>query len=270
MSEQPNADFVTITDGIGRKVQVPTKINRVVALSPSMTEILFQLVPNKVVGRTDQCDFPEACLKLPSIAIYPTVDYEAILKWNVDVIFSMENITPPEVAEKLGELGVPVLLYSGEDISTINAVFQQVATIVGESEKGKQIVDSLLASIQLFQKCTEEKSVISLVSIDPIYVYGKGSVLDDKLEIACFKNALDADLGKYPMITKSYFLKKDPDVILGGDFAALDTTFFELYPELRNLKAYKSKQIYAIDGNLSSRPTMRYVELVHQLKAIHD
>lgn len=269
-SEHSDTNFVTVTDGVGRKVQIPTTINRVVALSPSMTEILFQLVPQKVVGRTDQCDFPEACLQLPSITVYPTVDYEKLLKWEVDVVFSMDNITPPEVAEKLAELGVPVLLYSGDNITAINSVFQQVAAIVGESEKGKYIVDSLKTALQVLSTCEKSKSVISLVSIDPIYVYGKGSVLDDKLDVACFTNEVDADLGKYPMITKTYFLKKDPEVIIGGDFNALDSTFFELYPELRNLKAYKNKQIFAVEDNLSARPTMRYVELIKQLKAIHD
>ena len=140
----------------------------------------------------------------------------------------------------------------------------------GESIKGKHIIDSLQQQLEVLPKCTSKRTVLSLVSIDPVYVYGKESVLNDKLELACFTNVVDSALGAYPQLSKSYILKKDPDVIIGNTFEALDTTFFELYPELRSLKAYKTKQIFKVDDDLSSRPTHRYLTLIHQLKSLNE
>ena len=48
----------------------------------------------------------------------------------------------------------------------------------------------------------------------------------------------------YPALTREYILKLNPDVLLGGSFEKLDSTFFKNYPELRRIKAYQNRRVF--------------------------
>ena len=48
-----------VTDELGRKIQIPQNIHRVVSLAPSITETLYALgVQDRLVGDSDYCDYP--------------------------------------------------------------------------------------------------------------------------------------------------------------------------------------------------------------------
>lgn len=267
----------TITDGTGRVVEISQSPQTVMALSPAMTELLFELVnKERIVGRTDQCDYPEVCLSLPKVQVYPTVNLEKVLKINPDLIISNSEITPPETAEKLTQLGIPVLLYEINSIEKFYTTVKAVAKILGVEEKGKVLIANYELRITTLKsqvsdsKSQVSKSAITLVSIDPIYIHGKTSFLNELLEIAGFQNAADSAMGSYPQVSRNWLLRANPDYILGQNFEALDTTFFELYPELRSMKAYQQKNIYPLDGDLASRPGPRFVELIEEMCKIKN
>lgn len=267
-SQESNS--IEIIDGIGRIIRIPDSITRIMALSPSMSEMLYLLSPEKIVGRTENCNYPPEIAKLPAYRVYPNVNYEALLKLGVDVVFSMSNMTSPEVADKLTQLGIPVLLYQGETIQDVNTNFKSISKVLKKEDKALSIIDSLTSMLKNNTPCNYHKSSIAIISIDPIYVYGKQSILQDKLTYACLDNSVDEELGVYPQISREYILKKNPEIIIGKNFKDMDTTFFQLYPELKSIKAYKNKRIYEIDGDLISRPSMRYAALINELKTINE
>ncbi len=273
-SEQKTTHTQTIIDGTGRTVEVNKAAQTVMALSPSMTEVLFELLPpERIVGRTDQCDYPAACLSLPKVQVYPSVNLEKVLKINPDLIISNSEITPPETAEKLTQLGIPVLLYEINSIEKLHATIREVSQLIGAKVKGEALIKEDELQIMNYKSDSlvipkSSLSAVTLISIDPIYVYGTTSFFDELLEIAGFQNAIDSSLGSYPQVSRSMLLRLNPDYLLGYDFEALDTTFFELYPELRSMKAYQQKNIYPLDGDLAARPSPRFVELIKEMRKI--
>jgi iron complex transport system substrate-binding protein len=65
-------------------------------------------------------------------------------------------------------------------------------------------------------------------------------------------------------------LKINPDIIIGGGFGKMDSTFFRQYPELRRINAYRNRRIYDLTDDLMARPGPRVMESILELKeAIH-
>src|SRR3989337_242254 len=59
---------VTPTDALGRKIMIAKKPERIVSLSPAITETLFMLGAGKaVVGRTDFCNYPKEAEKKKTV-----------------------------------------------------------------------------------------------------------------------------------------------------------------------------------------------------------
>jgi iron complex transport system substrate-binding protein len=61
----------SVVDSVGREVEVPASLQRIVSLAPSVTEILFVLeVEEQLIAVTDFCDYPAAATRKLKVGGY--------------------------------------------------------------------------------------------------------------------------------------------------------------------------------------------------------
>lgn len=270
-TKQAGEEFVILEDDLGRKLELKSQPKRVFALASSMTEMLYAVLDTAtIIARTPQDDYPAAVFSKPVVSNYP-VDYEQILLLKPDLIFTIEGITPLDVAERLAELGVPVYYQKYETVDDIFTGLEDIGRIMGQEQQAKQLTDSLrqeVASItQKYKSVAQPQQVLAITWKDPIYVYGQNTIFTDKLRILGAENAVKEVFEQpYPALTREYILKLNPDVLLGGTKEKLENEFFSLYPELRKIKAYQNNRIYNPTDNLQSRPGPRVVESLRELE----
>jgi hypothetical protein len=73
----------TFTDEVGRRVQIPREVDRVVSLAPNLTEIVFALGEgNRLAGDTDFCDYPAEATQKPHVGgpVNPNMEEIVALK----------------------------------------------------------------------------------------------------------------------------------------------------------------------------------------------
>src|SRR5690606_19184373 len=101
--QQHPAEVLVLQDDMGREIRLPHTPKRVMAFAASMTEMLFAIADTaQIVARTPQCDYPEGVYSKPVVSNYP-VDLEQVLALKPDLVFTVEGITPLDVAERLQE-----------------------------------------------------------------------------------------------------------------------------------------------------------------------
>ena len=111
--------------------------------------------------------------------------------------------------------------------------------------------------------------LLQTVTFSWIYTHLLGSHPENAIRLAGGQNAVVETFPQpYPALTREYILRLNPDVLLGGSFGKLDSTFFRNYPELRRIRAYQNRRVFAITGNLMERPGPRVVESVRELKRL--
>ena len=99
----------TVTDDYGRIVVVPTQPQRVVSLSPAVTEILFALgAQDLLVGRTDFCVYPAEAQDIPSIGGISNLNIESILSMQPDLVIS-GSMVGKKVTDQMDAMGVPMV-----------------------------------------------------------------------------------------------------------------------------------------------------------------
>ncbi len=265
--KQQSRKQIILEDDLGREVKLNGQPQRVLSLASSMTEMLFAVLDtSSIVGRTQNDNFPAAALSKPVINNYP-VDFEQVLALKPDLIFTVEGITPLDVAARLEDLGIPVYYQKYESVEDIFSGLEDIGAIMNREEQANRFADSLRQEVQKIaarhQQQKQPLQVLGLAGFDPIYVYGPSTVLTDKLRILGAENAVPET---YDALTREYILKANPDVILGGTPQELEEGFFNLYPELRKIKAYQNQRLYAPDFDLMARPSPRVVESVKELE----
>ncbi|WP_241739161.1 ABC transporter substrate-binding protein [Pontibacter beigongshangensis] len=263
-----SGDELVLQDGLGRELRLPQQPKRVMALAASMTEMLFAICDTgNIVARTPHCDYPASVLSKPVVSNYP-VDYEQVLLLKPDLIFTVEGITPLEVAERLRELGVPVYYLKFRTVEDIFLGMEEIGRIVGREQQASYLADSLrqeVARIAARHKQQQQQAprVLAIAGYDPIYVYGHSTVISDKLRILGARNAVKET---FDAQSREYILKANPDVLLGGTPEEMEKGFFSIYPELRKIKAYQNRRIYNPTQDLMGRASPRVVESIRELE----
>jgi iron complex transport system substrate-binding protein len=263
---------VQVRDGLGRTVTVPAHPRRVLALAPSMTEILFAVADTAtIVARTPPDNYPAGVYRKPVVNSYP-LDLEKLALLKPDVVFTIEGITSVDDAQRLQQLRIPVYYQRYRRVEDVFKGIDEVGRILDRAAQAKVLTDSLRREVQALAtaKLTGPRpNVLAITWLDPIYSYGQNTLFTDEISLAGGQNAVKEMFPQpYPALTREYILKLNPDVLLGGSFDKLDSTFFKNYPELRRINAYKNHRVFAITGNLMERPGPRVLESVRELQAL--
>jgi iron complex transport system substrate-binding protein len=270
LAQNPGAKH-TVTDDLGRKVTLPVTPRRILALAPSMTEMLFAVADTAtIIARTQNCDYPAAAHTKPVVINYP-MDYERLLALKPEVVFATEGIISMETSAQIEKLGIPVYYQAYDSVSDILRGLRDLGKLLQQESKAGALADSLQEQLNHLSSqaaaLTSTPSVLAITWRDPIYVYGRNTLFTDKLRYAGGKNAVQELFAQpYPALSREYILQINPQVVLGGEFAQMEKTFFSLYPELRRIAAYRQKRIFPVNDNLMSRPSPRVVESILELK----
>lgn len=263
---------MVLQDGLGRTVKLEGQPKRVMAFASSMTEMLFAVCDTAtIVGRTPQCDYPAGVYSKPVVNNYP-VDFEQVLALKPDLVFTVEGITPLDMAARLEELGIPVYYQKYRSVEDILQGIEDIGCIMDREQQANYLADSLRQEVQEIERRysgqAKQQRVLTITWSDPIYVYGQNTILTDQLRILGAQNAVQEVFDQpYPALTREYILKLNPDILLGGSIERLEREFFSLYPELRKIAAYQNKRIYQPTGNLIERPSPRVVESIRELES---
>jgi iron complex transport system substrate-binding protein len=116
-------------DQLGRKIHAPDNPRHVVALSPSITEIIFALEQQKrLAGTTQFNNFPAVASQLPKVGPYVRLDLERIAALNPDSLHrAIKDGNPKHVVERLQ---APPGNYSPKRLARVAAYVPQGLPIV--------------------------------------------------------------------------------------------------------------------------------------------
>lgn len=253
--------------------EIPIQPGRVLSLSPAITEILFTVLPDSlIVGITPLCNYPkEKTRNKTRVEVYP-LNIEKVLQLKPDIVFSEEGITSPQDAAHLRQLGIPVILFHYDKTQDIvNAMDSVRAWVVPETSRDHIAALQRELNEQEKKKATipdsQRPGVLCITWMDPIFAYGFETWMTDKIRLAGGRNVLSEKLDKpYPTLQRETILKLNPDILLGGSFEKMDTTFFTMYPELKKTSAYKNKMVFELNDDLASRPGPRFMQGIHEIE----
>jgi iron complex transport system substrate-binding protein len=270
---------ITITDGLGREVQLASPAQRVVSLAPSNTEILFALgAGDKVVGRDEVSDYPAEALSLPTVGGWSGFSAEAIVALKPDLALASEINTPELVAELEG-LGLTVYYLSNpKTLEDLYVNIETVATLTGRD--ATKLTDSLKARVTAVDEkiapLSYRPSVFYEVdATDPSkpYTAGPGTFIDLLIGRAGGQNvvSLAGITDAYPQISLEQLVIAPPDfIVLGDSMWGTTPVSVAARPGWDTLTAVTESRIFPFDDNLVSRPGPRLVDGLEALaKLLH-
>jgi iron complex transport system substrate-binding protein len=223
---------VTLTDDDGTTVTLAVEPQKIVSLTPAVTETLFAVgAGDRVVATDDASDYPVAAKTLPHVVSLGTVDVEKIVSLDPDlVIAGGAGFTSADAIPKLRSLKIPVLVVSSTTLDSIYADLGLVGAAAGEGAAATTLADTLRSDMTAIgtaaQAAGQQAGTKPRVFYDVGYVdttgqiYGpaKGSFLDEMLEMLGV-DVITGDPVTYEVPLET-LIERDPQIIILGTNAS--------------------------------------------------
>jgi ABC-type Fe3+-hydroxamate transport system substrate-binding protein len=253
----PAGGGLQVVDDAGDTVALARPAERVVSLAPAFTELLFALgAGDRVVGRTEWCDWPAAALAVPSVGDGLAPNVEAIVARRPDLVLVYRSGANGEAVARLRALGIPVAQFRPDGLGDFGRSAIGVGQLLGLPDSAAALVARLeagLASARV-EPPREPLRVVVVAGDSPPIVIGRGSYLSELVQLAGAGNAFADVPGGSAVVSLEAIAARDPDlvVVLG---AAPPAAFRR--PEWRVVRAVREGRVVVLDGSAYGRPSPR-------------
>jgi iron complex transport system substrate-binding protein len=250
-----------VTDFLGREVTIEKEPQRIVSLAPSTTELIYALgAGNKVVGVTDFDNYPPEVKDVPKVGGFKGPNVEAITAQKPDIIFA-STLSGKEQMESLEKMGIPVVMLEAKNIDQIYQSIKIIGQITGTEKKGEELIKQMQDKIKEINdkvKDLPKVSVFYLVSLDGNWTAGKGTFIDELINLAGGKNVAE-DVNGWAQYSVEELVKKNPDVIITSPHAG-DVKDIKNMAGYKDTNAVKNDKIFVISNDdIISRASNRIV-----------
>lgn len=254
-----------VTDQVGREILVPLVPSRLVALSPSITEIVFAVgASDRLVGVTTFSDYPPEAKSIFKVGSYVSLDIERIVSLSPDLVIAVKDGNPKAAVERIESFGIPVFVTNPVDLESVIESVRLLGDILGCSKKAGQIVQDMRHGIEeIKNKVSNIKHrprIFFQVGISPIISAGRNTFIDELIELAGGINVV-GDMEGYPRFSAEEVIALSPDFILvatmdvGGGFKNA-RSFWKRFPMI---PAAANNRVFLVPSDLVNRPSPRLV-----------
>ena len=288
-SEQQKAadqsTFVTVTDDLGRQVELKAKPARIVVTSASFLEPLESVGgADLVVGRPDsKTKMPDYAKDIASVGKVYQIDTEKVLACQPDLVIINKGMNE-KLVDALEANGIKTLVLDMKSYEDVKREVATLAEVTGNPEKGQQLIhdmdDKIAAVKNSMPQGTRRVSIIHSTN-QGLTVQLDGSIAGSVAKMLGWENVASGskpleknpDAAPYSMET---LVAQNPEIIFVtsmGKLEAIKASMEETMqgPAWQSIPAVKNKQVYYLPQELFLlSPGIHYPEAVATMaKCVH-
>lgn len=263
----------TVTDQTGRRVKLPDHPRRLISIAPSITETLYELgLGDRLVGDTDNCDYPPQAKALPHVGAMVNPSLEKIVSLKPDLVLGTDEANRRETADQLERLGIPLYGVTAHTVEGVIQSVEDLGRILDWEQPTQKLVASLRARVAAVDKRVQGQprpKVLFVVWYRPLITAGNQTFISNVIRRAGGDSISDDMKMEWPHMGLETVLSRSPDVILFPKTEAFapGVDEFRKLPGWRDLTAVKNHRLYFVEETIM-RPSPRLVDALEELANI--
>jgi iron complex transport system substrate-binding protein len=266
-SGTPAAAFPVTIETADGPFTIDARPTSIVSLSPSATEMLFEIgAGEQVVAVDDQSDFPDGVPTTDLSGFEPNV--EGIVSYAPDLVVIAGDTGG--VVKGLEQLDVPVLVQPAA--VTIDDTYDQVVqlgTVTGHATDADAVVRAMRDAVdEIVASAPDGEGLTVYHELDDTYYsVTSDTFIGQVYEMFGVENIADEAKGAgsgYPQLSSEYIVDRDPSLIVLADSECCGQTpaVVAARPGWGGLTAVATGSVIAIDDDVASRWGPRVVEFM--------
>lgn len=193
--------------------------NRIISMSPAMTEALFALgLGDDVVGVSRFCTYPEAVSNLPKVGGFLDPDIEGIVRLKPTCVVMQQGEN--DIGAKLGAFGLNILFVKSSTLDEILASFDTLGNAFGRKQEGQAIRNRIENALKHANGQFPERKIVLVIwreigdGIRDMQVAGADGYYNEIFRHFNCTLLPATKLSKYPTLSAEGILELAPDFII--------------------------------------------------------
>ncbi len=262
------ADII-VRDDSGVEVRLKAAAQRIVSLSPHITEVLFAAgAGDRVVGSVDYSDYPPAANRIARIGGYENPDVETIVALKPDLVIGWQTGNSPSDLEPLKRLGIPLFWSEPDRIEDVAGNLEQFGELAGTSSVAGPAAAAYRARLaELRQRYSGRPQVRTFYEIwnEPPTTVGGRQIIGSAIRLCGGVNIFEHLTAMAPVVSTEAVLAADPEVIVASGVGGVRPDWLDAWRRWPQLTAAARDNLFSIPPDLIQRHTPRLLDGAEQL-----
>jgi ABC-type Fe3+-hydroxamate transport system substrate-binding protein len=235
---------------------------RVVSCVPSLSELVEDLAPGRLCGRTRYCIAPDSIRKIAKIGGTKDLDTEGIIALNPDLVLSVKEENERDQILKIRGAGIRTEVFDIRTLDDAITMVRECGKLLDNQSRAEEI-SAGMESIRLLKEI--RGTVLYFIWQNPWMCAGKDTFIGSLLDSCGFVN-LAPEGDRYPVLHDiSEIEKLNPDYI----FLSSEPFPFREKHRLDFANNFPDSEVKLVDGSIFSWYGVRTTQLPGYLKELN-
>lgn len=237
---------------------------RIVSLTPHITEMLYAIGAGAQVVATDQTsDYPDEVKKLPKVANYQSLNSESLLAVKPDLVVAWGS-TQALMQQQIQALSIPMLLLKSQHLDDLPVELRLLGEKTGHREQANQLAAQIETKFAAYRQQSQQRPKIKAfyqLWYPPLTTVASGSFIQEIMTMCGAENPFADSQAPYPQLGEEAVLAANPEII----FATQHGSDLEHWLKWPQLAAVKHKQLYLLKADWLHRLSPRILLGIEQM-----
>ena len=242
-----HASDISVVDDRGVRVTLAAPARTIVALAPSITELVFAAGAGaKLTGVPRFSDYPVIAKSIAQIGDATRIDLERVLSFKPDLVVAWKTGNHAADFERLEQLGFPVFVAEPGTLAAIPRLLRAIAALAGTSTTAETAAAEFergIAALDAQYRARSPVRVFYEIWHEPLMTVSGQHLISDVIALCGGVNIFAATPVLTPIVSLESVIAVQPEVVLGGSSATTPEEFAapwlrdERYAGLRKVRA---------------------------------
>ncbi|HEX8955276.1 MAG TPA: cobalamin-binding protein [Burkholderiaceae bacterium] len=254
---------ISVVDDAGSTVKLSRPAERVVALAPHLTEMMFAIgAGDRLVGRVSHSDYPAEAQAIPLVGDNLHPDMERIIALKPDLLVVWLHGSAGPQLEALRKLGIPLFYSEPHSLEQIEDTLVRLGKLAGVESQASQVADGMREDLTKLSARYAGRPVVRVfyqVWDKPLYTLNGKHFVSDVLRVCGGENIFAGLAATAPVVNVEAVLQENPEAVVAGDIRGRNDSGLNLWRRYPTLLATRRDNLFALDPDLLVRPGPRIV-----------
>jgi len=259
---QANAS-ISVVDDVGNTVVLQRPAQRIITLSPHLTEMVFAIgAGDRIVGTVTHSDYPAEAQHVPLVGDNLHIDLERVVALKPDLLVVWLHGTAARQLDALRALGIPLFYSEPHDLAQISDTLVSLGRLSGTDAQAQQVATNMRQQLNNLAVQYAHRPPIRVfyqVWDKPLYTLNGKHFVSDILRLCGGENIFAGLTTTAPVVSVEAVLQENPEAIVTGDMRKQEENGLSLWKPYTSLLAVQRGNLFAFDSDLLVRPGPRIV-----------
>ncbi|MDB5746068.1 MAG: cobalamin-binding protein [Massilia sp.] len=254
---------ITVVDDGGRRVTLARPAQRVISMSPHVTELLFAAGGGaRIVGAMNYSDYPEAARKIPLIGSNSQIDLERVIAMKPDLLIVWQSGNTARQLAQLQGLGIPVFHSEPRTFEMVADSVLRFGRLLGTeaaATKAAAQFRSQVAALRARYGNRPPVTVFYQAWDNPLYTLNGEQIASDAIRLCGGRNIFEHLKTIAPQVGIEAVVQRDPEAIVGGELYTPQDRGLSIWRPDQGMTAVRRNNLFTLDEELLTRAGPRIV-----------